>query len=309
MRVLGLGVLLTFCLFVSCPLVIFTPVPLFVASTVLGRKGLILVAFLSGLVVAGCYLVFPSWLFLPGADLLHAFPRTAVQIFGMTTFVCHVLIATLFLVCLRRQWTPGVCLGTTLAAVMGVIVTVIATVAVTGHIALRDGFRAYLGFVLDAMPTLPPFDFLLTHRDEVITMAIHLLPAVIFLSVLLTIVASGIMSRRIVKYHSGQFRLPDVWVWLPIISGMTFFVDLYVVHSTLLKTIALNGIIIGGALAFVQGLAVVLFFLERVRTVWFRLTMIVVMVMFFHTTTILLAGIGLADVWIRFRRQKEVACK
>ncbi|MBI4126094.1 MAG: DUF2232 domain-containing protein [Deltaproteobacteria bacterium] len=153
-------------------------------------------------------------------------------------------------------------------------------------------------------------DLLTTRREEMVTMAMGVLPAVMVIFSIVSVTLSGIVGlkflRRYPAFHHApwpaSFRLPDLWVWLPIVSGVIFFFNTYVVHSEQLAMMTINVILVSAVLAFLQGFAVVSFFLQRLRTRWFRTVVYVTILFFFQTIGIAVAGVGLADVWMNFRK-------
>ncbi len=102
-------------------------------------------------------------------------------------------------------------------------------------------------------------------------------------------------------HESKTFRMPDGFVWFIIASGLAFFADHYLLHAGWLKTVGLNGLIAFGAIYFFQGLAVVSFYLGRVRMKFVRIAAYMSIIIFFQSMGLVLVGLGLADVWLHFR--------
>ncbi len=94
-----------------------------------------------------------------------------------------------------------------------------------------------------------------------------------------------------------RWELPEVLVWAFIGSGV-----LYLTGVPWLYAIGVNGLIILLGLYFLQGLSIAAFLFERFKLPRFLATLSVVLLVFQPLFTLLVAGLGLFDVWFAFRR-------
>jgi uncharacterized protein YybS (DUF2232 family) len=98
---------------------------------------------------------------------------------------------------------------------------------------------------------------------------------------------------------AGTFRweLPEVLVWGFIASGGCLLSGVEP-----LRTIGLNGLIVFVALYFLQGLSIAAFLFRRFQLPRFLATLSVVLLVFQPFFTLVVAGLGLFDVWFAFRQ-------
>ena len=94
-----------------------------------------------------------------------------------------------------------------------------------------------------------------------------------------------------------QWRLPEQLIWAFIGAGA-----LYLTGIERVAAVGLNGLIGLVALYFLQGVSIALFWVQRFQLPRFFVTVSVVVLMLQPLTMLLLAGIGLFDVWCAFRR-------
>ncbi len=131
-------------------------------------------------------------------------------------------------------------------------------------------------------------------------------PGFFFVGSLLTgagylLLLQGILRRwsaQLGGVAAGSFRweLPEFLVWAFICSGL-----LYLTGVPSLLTVGLNGLIILIALYFLQGLSIAAFLFRRFQLPRFLATLSVVLLVFQPFFTLLVAGLGLFDVWFAFR--------
>ena len=136
----------------------------------------------------------------------------------------------------------------------------------------------------------------------------RIFPGVILMTIISTVWLNMVFGDWLLKrtgkaYSNWQdfrtWKLPEQMVWGVITAGVFLFIS-----SSLFNTIGLNLLMILGLLYFFQGLAVVTFLLARwsvPRTVKFFLFMLLIVQAY---GMILLAILGLADVWLNFRKPR-----
>ncbi len=94
-----------------------------------------------------------------------------------------------------------------------------------------------------------------------------------------------------------RWQLPEHLVWAFIGVGA-----LYLSGYSRLTAVGLNGLIALLALYFLQGVSIVLFWIHRFQLPRFLVAVSVVMLMLQPLAMLLVAGVGLFDVWCAFRR-------
>jgi uncharacterized protein YybS (DUF2232 family) len=94
-----------------------------------------------------------------------------------------------------------------------------------------------------------------------------------------------------------RWELPEFLVWAFIGSGV-----LYLTGLPWLYEIGVNGLIVLVGLYFLQGLSIAVFLFDRFKLPKFLATLSVVLLVFQPFFTLLVAGLGLFDVWFAFRR-------
>ena len=132
-------------------------------------------------------------------------------------------------------------------------------------------------------------------------------PGLLFVGSLLTAsgyvyVLQALMRRWPAQLGSDQpaafrWELPEALVWVFIGSAMLFLTGM-----PWLKTVGLNGLIILLGLYFLQGLSIAAFLFRRFQLPRFLATLSVILLVFQPFFTLLVAGLGLFDVWFSFRR-------
>ena len=150
------------------------------------------------------------------------------------------------------------------------------------------------------------------NKHEFSVQFLHYFPALFAIFCLFTLVVNTLLSRRLFKHLPAfacikpfsAFRLPDQFIWLLIISGLAFFAGKYIVGATFLEIVALNLAITAFALYVLQGLAVALFFITRVNSVFLRTAAMIMLVIFFVQVSLFLFLIGIFDVWLNIRERK-----
>lgn len=94
-----------------------------------------------------------------------------------------------------------------------------------------------------------------------------------------------------------RWELPEPLVWAFIGSGL-----LYLTGVPWLMPLGLNGLILLIALYFLQGLSIAAFLYQRFQLPRFLVTLSVLLLVFQPFLALVVAGLGLFDVWFAFRR-------
>ena len=105
----------------------------------------------------------------------------------------------------------------------------------------------------------------------------------------------------------GLWRLQESWVWLPIAAGTLYFANAYLIGSPPVAVVAVNMLIVLGAVYFFQGLSVSSFFFKTKLNPMLRMVGYVAFFLFFQVGLVVVTAVGLMDFWFDFRKLKKVA--
>ncbi|APG26513.1 hypothetical protein A7E78_00710 [Syntrophotalea acetylenivorans] len=97
-----------------------------------------------------------------------------------------------------------------------------------------------------------------------------------------------------------QWKVPEVWIWGLILSGAGVLLA-----NGGLETAALNLLVVMLALYFLQGLAIVKYFFRTRRVSTPLRTLGYVLLATLNPLPVLVAGIGVFDLWIDFRKPRK----
>ncbi len=171
---------------------------------------------------------------------------------------------------------------------------------VRGLLAEMEAFTARLGVPGEppgeAVPVAKLRGFLLTA-----------FPSLFFTGSLLSAAGYLVLLQAVLRRWSARFggvapgvfrwELPEVLVWVFIGSGVCYLTGLPWLYE-----IGINGLIALLGLYFLQGLCIAVFLFERFKLPRFLGMLSVVLLVFQPFFTLLVAGLGLFDVWFAFRR-------
>ena len=175
--------------------------------------------------------------------------------------------------------------------------------------SLDKGFEATFSlyqdsgrFKADDLATIK--DFITQLREQ----AAQLFPALLLISVICTVWLNTVVGQwllrkkdpsRINREDFKNWRLPELLVWLVILTGFTLIVQ----HAKL-NTLGLNAGLVLLVLYLSQGLAIVSSLMQKwslplvVRIIIYNLLFLQIYGIGF------IAALGLADVWVDFRKQR-----
>ncbi len=132
-------------------------------------------------------------------------------------------------------------------------------------------------------------------------------PGLLFVGSLLTAAGYVWAVQGLLRLWPGQFgatqaapfrwELPEPLVWVFIVSGVLFLTDM-----PWFRVAGLNGLIMLLGLYFLQGLSIAAFLFRRFQLPRVLATLSVILLVFQPFFTLLVAGLGLFDVWFAFRR-------
>ncbi len=328
-KIIGISSLIACLLYFSGFLVILTPVPLMYVWIARGQNVSLQAAGLASLAVALIYFLFShtagamhlAYIPMPGQGMAEFMPSVFVKVFGVGYFACFAAIG-LTLAWGTRQRLSLMRWGTyALLSGLGAVTATLVVAKIFGAANLTEGLSAYVHYLLGeiarganltAGTQNAQLAFMADHKDQVATTIMHLMPSLIFVYVAITVALNAVVCRRILRTRGAEscandmtgFKLPYWLIWGVICSGVVFFMDSYVLRSGLFGIFALNALICLGALYFLQGMAVTIYFMRRIRFSLIRTLAYIAMIVFLQTVSIALVVLGIADVWADFRLRR-----
>jgi len=329
-RAIALASLVTGVLYFSGLFTILTPLPILYLSAVRGvRAGWISAALVVSAVSAVYLFMLPeaaqgegglSLMLVPGQGLAGFLSRETIAIGGVGYIVFFVAVALTMSWGASRKMDLMRWGGFALGVGLAVMATSLAAVLWFGPNELLGGVRSYIALVFaevakaggEAGEGSAQLLFLAEHAEEVADYSLRLMPSLAFVYAVLVVAINMVLCRRMIRGHHAfshvhnvaRFRMPDALIWILIASGCLFFADSYVLGTGWLKVVALNGVIAIGSLYFLQGMAVIVYFLQGIRMPLIRTLAYVAMILFLQTVSVGLLLVGIADVWVDFRLRR-----
>ncbi|HSE91271.1 MAG TPA: DUF2232 domain-containing protein [Candidatus Binatia bacterium] len=145
---------------------------------------------------------------------------------------------------------------------------------------------------------------------EIVEQMLQLLPGLLFVCLSLVVLLNVIVlwrrfpDRRTQWLSVATFRewkCPEQLVWALIGCGFVFFVP----ANEAVTTVAVNVLLVTGVCYFIQGLAIVAFFFHKSNVPRFLRSATYILIVFQQIFTLLVAALGLFDLWGDFRRLKK----
>jgi uncharacterized protein YybS (DUF2232 family) len=142
---------------------------------------------------------------------------------------------------------------------------------------------------------------------QIVEMMLRLLPALLLLSFAFIVLINLLyLGRRFPERRAQWFSLPHLREWKgpePLVWGLIAcgFV-LFLPGAGVLNAVAWNLLVVIGACYFAQGLAVIAFFFHKNNVPRFLRGLTYILIIFQQIFTLLVAGLGLFDLWGDFRR-------
>ena len=136
----------------------------------------------------------------------------------------------------------------------------------------------------------------------------QLMPAILACIGLFTVWMAMVLGNRLLSKNNGQspwpeyqyWQLPDKLVWFVIAAA-----SLVLLPLSMARTVGFNLLLIASVIYCFQGLAIVLFFLNKWKAPLFIRSLLYVIIFFQSLGTLFLSVIGLADVWFDFRHRSS----
>jgi uncharacterized protein YybS (DUF2232 family) len=98
-----------------------------------------------------------------------------------------------------------------------------------------------------------------------------------------------------------EWNCPEHLVWVLVACGFVLFVP----TPEAVQTVAVNILLVIGVCYFIQGLAIVAFFFHKNNVPRFLRSATYVLIVFQQMFTLVVATLGLFDLWVDFRRLKK----
>ncbi len=270
---------------------LLTPLPLILLSLRHGRTAALLGVLTIGACLSGLLGIGYAWAFY-------------IE-FGLPAMVLAEAI--------RRQWTPEVSVSAgSLAVLLGGLVGLFMLAWNAGtpildllryrlDVAVREAMELYSKVGIDPDEIGP----LLESSEEIRRVLLTTSPGLFIAAAILSTSANFFLARRgavpdgvPVGWKPGSaWRVPDQLVWLFIGSAALVLSDLPIA-----KEIGVNGLLVMMTLYLVQGLAIATFWIRRLRLSPLIRFLGVLLLLFQPLLLLLLALVGLFDIWVVFRR-------
>ncbi len=172
------------------------------------------------------------------------------------------------------------------------------------NLTLAIGTHEKMGFPQESL------NLLREKIPAIVEQMLQLLPGLLFSSFcLIVLVNIFFLWRRFPDRRSQWFsvatfrewKCPEPLVWVLIACGFAFFVP----AGEAVTVVAVNVLLVIGLCYFIQGLAVVAFFFHKNHVPRFLRSATYILIIFQQIFTLLVAAIGLFDLWGDFRRLKK----
>ena len=174
--------------------------------------------------------------------------------------------------------------------------------------SLDVGFKEMMAFSASEQAGLSPDALQVVHEgiDQVRQGLPRLLPGILAAMVPITVWANMVVANRLAgRFRLDQpfwnryvtWRLPDHLVWVPIAAGFGLLAG-----KGSIQHASLSVLLVASIVYFFQGLAVLLALLERWNAPMYLRVLLYVVLIFQSYGILLLALLGIGDVWINFRR-------
>jgi uncharacterized protein YybS (DUF2232 family) len=145
---------------------------------------------------------------------------------------------------------------------------------------------------------------------EIVEQMLRLLPGLLFVSLCFVVLLNILfLCRRFPDRRTQwlsietfrEWKCPETLVWALIACGFALFVP----ASGTVTIVALNVLLVTGVCYFLQGLAIVAYFFHKNNVPRFLRGATYILIIFQQMFTLLVAALGLFDLWGDFRRLKK----
>jgi len=145
---------------------------------------------------------------------------------------------------------------------------------------------------------------------EIVEQMLRLLPGLLFVSLCLIVLLNILfLCRRFPERRTQwlavetfrEWKCPEHVVWALIACGFALFVP----SGDTARIVAVNVLLVIGVAYFIQGLAIVAYFFHKNNVPRFLRTATYILIIFQQIFALLVAALGLFDLWGDFRRLKK----
>jgi uncharacterized protein YybS (DUF2232 family) len=153
-------------------------------------------------------------------------------------------------------------------------------------------------------------DALRERTPALVEQMLQLLPGLLFVSFCLIVLLNILfLCRRFPERRAQwlslstfrEWKCPEPLVWAFIACGFALFVP----TAEAVQIVALNILLVIGVCYFIQGLAILAFFFHKNNVPRFLRSATYVLIIFQQMFTVVVAALGLFDLWADFRRLKK----
>lgn len=299
-----LGSLLTLALYFSGLFVLWSPFPLFYLSLSEERKNW----------WAGLFFI------LLGASLFYLFILPAeIYVASLGTLSFYLLVACFLSAGVWKQWSLVVWGFNSGVGVTLILIGAAFAGQALGWIDLEGILQASVvetSRLLEDLLEKPEF---FKNRQEILPFVLQmkqmlsslpkLVPAFLFIfTVFVMFLNIALLSALTSKQNKlrwmgpfHQLHIPSGFIWVLIAAGGGFFLDDYFFKTGSLKMVALNLLLAAGFVYFIQGLSILAFFMKRFSPL-FRFFVYGLVLLFLQILGLVVAGLGLMELWVDFRK-------
>lgn len=153
-------------------------------------------------------------------------------------------------------------------------------------------------------------DALRERTPALVEQMLQLLPGLLFVSLCLIVLLNILfLCRRFPERRAQwlslstfrEWKCPEPLVWAFIACGFVLFVP----TAEAVQIVAINILLVIGVCYFIQGLAILAFFFHKNNVPRFLRSATYVLIIFQQMFTVVVAALGLFDLWADFRRLKK----
>jgi uncharacterized protein YybS (DUF2232 family) len=153
-------------------------------------------------------------------------------------------------------------------------------------------------------------DALRERTPALVEQMLQLLPGLLFVSLCMIVLLNILfLCRRFPERRAQwlslstfrEWKCPEPLVWAFIACGFALFVP----TAEAVQIVALNILLVIGVCYFIQGLAILAFFFHKNNVPRFLRSATYVLIIFQQMFTVVVAALGLFDLWADFRRLKK----
>lgn len=268
------------------------------------------------------YQSYPGWAWLlpvPGMNLLSFISQASVTLFGLVYYLFFVVVALVLSMVLLGKANPLHLIGKGTVIVFLFILVLYTLYSFSAGISPFDLLRQYFQLTIQEFidlrqenpQSLEQIAFLKENLGSFVRYSVLLSPSVLFCSILAVMVLNLLIGRRLFSpYVKGldsvkfsRWRVPFGIVWAVIACIGLTLTHRYLFEISFLFPIIINTLIVLTFTYFLQGLTIIVFYLDKkgVRP-FFRIAIYCFILLLFQTLGIVIVSLGFFDSWFDFRK-------